>query len=97
MKPSGPGGTCTTRAPRPAWACQICALVGNSKSVTTTLLRLPVKSRALASALSPADTEAVTAISSGLAFSSVATPWRTASFLPTHRSQLAPSSRRSSI
>ena len=47
-------GTCTTRAPRGSWACQICALVGNSKSLITTLLRGPVKSSELANAFKPA-------------------------------------------
>ena len=45
----------------------------------------------------PADTDAVTAISSGAAFNSFAVKLRTDSFLVTHTSQLAPTSSRSSM
>ena len=56
--------TCTTSAPRSSCACQIWPIVGNSKSLITTFGRV-VKSIALASALTPADSDVVTATSSG--------------------------------
>src|SRR5471032_2129593 len=87
--PSAARGTCTTFAPRGSCACQICALVGNSKSLITTLLRGPEKSSALASALRPADTDAVTAISSADALSNFAVNERTDSFLVIQTSQFA--------
>ena len=62
----------------------------------TTLSRLPVNARELASALRPADTDAVTAISSGSARSRFATRARTDSFFIAHVSQLDPIRRRSS-
>ena len=61
------------------------------------LVARPVKSKALASALMPAEAEAVTAISSGLALSTRAMATLTASFFVTHTSQLAPTSSRSSM
>ena len=56
-------GTCTTSAPRSSWACQIWPIVGNSKSDRTTRGR-SAQSSALASALTPAESEVVTATSS---------------------------------
>jgi hypothetical protein len=69
---------CTTRAPRASWACQICPIVGNSQSVNTTFERR-AKRRPLASALTPAESEVVTATSSGSALTSPANAVRAAS------------------
>ena len=54
-----------TCAPRRCCASQICPVVGNSISLTTTRRRLPEKSSALATALIASDTELKTAMSSG--------------------------------
>ena len=62
--PSSAALTCMTRAPRASCACQIWPIVGNSQSVRTTFDRC-VKRRPLASALTPAESDVVTAISSG--------------------------------
>jgi hypothetical protein len=60
------GSTWTTRAPRASWACQIWPTVGNSSSVVTIFGRAAYRSP-VAIALSPAETEVVTATSSGCA------------------------------
>ena len=58
-------------------------MVGNSKSLTTIVSRPSSKRRPLTSALTPAETEVVTAISSSPAFTSPAIAERTASRRPT--------------
>ena len=60
------------------------------------LVRSVPDNAALAMALIPAVVDVVTATSSGSARSTVAIPRRTASFLVTHMSQLAPTASRSS-
>src|SRR4029078_5635254 len=55
------------QAPRRCCASQTCATVGNSASLTTSVVRLPEKSRALATALVASDTELNTAMSGGVA------------------------------
>src|SRR5947208_12813729 len=94
--PSASAGTCSTRKPRRSCACQICPIVGNSKSLTTTLSRPSSNRSPDASALTPAETDVVTAISSSSAPTSPAIEERTASSLPTQYSQGAPCSSQSS-
>ena len=94
--PSGSAGTCTTRTPRRSCACEICPMVGNSKSLTTIVSRPSPKRRPLTSALTPAETDVVTAISSSSALTSPAIAERTASRRPTQYSQGAPCSSQSS-
>ena len=65
--------------------------------MTTIRLRGPVKSSALASALIPAEADAVTASSSGVARSTWAIAARTDSFFMIQTSQLAPIANRSSM
>src|SRR5580765_3204432 len=95
MVPSSAALTCTTRAPRASCACQIWPIVGNSQSVRTTFDRC-VKRRPLASALTPAESEAVTAISSAPALTSPAKAPRAASCRSTQYSHGAPLSSQSS-
>jgi len=76
--PSPSASTCTTRAPRSSCACQIWPTVGNSQSVVTIFERRAYRSP-VAIALSPADTEVVTATSSGAAFTSRAKARRASS------------------
>src|SRR5215831_13774849 len=85
---------CTTRAPRASCACQICPIVGNSQSVSTTFERR-VKRSPLASALTPADSEVVTAISSGPALTRLPKEARAASCRSTQYSHGAPYSSQS--
>ena len=59
--------TCTTSAPRSSCACQICPIVGNSKSLITTFGALARSRSRDASALTPAESDVVTATSSGCA------------------------------
>jgi hypothetical protein len=94
--PSPSAGTWTTRMPRRSCACQIWPIVGNSKLLTTTVSRPSSKRSPLARALTPAETDVVTAISSSSAFTSEATAPRTASSRPTQYSHGAPCSSQSS-
>ena len=87
-------GTQVTRAPRASCASQICPIVGNSASVTTTPRRPRVKSIALATALVASDTELKTAISSGEALISFANACLARSTSPIHASQSMPSRAR---
>src|SRR5262249_20584422 len=88
--PSDPGGTWTILAPRRSCACQIWPIVGNSKSVKTTLARPLLKSSPLASALTPAETDVVTATSSSAALRRTATLLRAPSSCSTQYSHGAP-------
>jgi hypothetical protein len=88
------GWACTTRAPRDSCACQIWPTVGNSSSVVTIFERLAKRSP-LASALTPAESEVVTAISSGSALTSPANAARAASERSTQYSHGAPFSSQS--
>ena len=92
--PSSAAETCVTRAPRASCACQICPIVGNSQSVSTTFERF-VKRRPLASALTPAESDVVTAISSGPALTRPAKAARAASWRSIQYSQGAPFSSQS--
>ena len=92
--PSASAGTCSTR--NRSCACQICPIVGNSKSLITTLSRPSSNRSPDASALTPAETDVVTAISSSSAPTSPAIEERTASSRPTQYSQGAPCSSQSS-
>ena len=65
IDPSASGRTCTTSAPRSSCACAIWPTVGNSYSLITIRLRPPSSRSAETSALTPCDTEVVTATSSG--------------------------------
>ena len=69
-----PGRTWTTSAPRSSCACAICPTVGNSYSLITIRFRSPSRGSAETSALTPCETEVVTATSSASAWSSRATP-----------------------
>src|SRR6266516_7361047 len=92
--PSSAARTCETRAPRASCACQIWPIVGNSQSVRTTFDRF-VKRRPLASALTPAESDVVTAISSGPALTRPAKALRAASWRSTQYSHGAPFSSQS--
>src|SRR6266566_872281 len=92
--PSSAAATCETRAPRASCACQIWPMVGNSQSVMTTFDRF-VKRRPLASALTPAESDVVTAISSGAALTRPAKAPRAASCRSTQYSHGAPFSSQS--
>ena len=70
-------------------------MVGNSQSVSTTLCRGPAKRRPLASEATPAESEVVTAISSGAALISFAKAARAASVRSTQYSHGAPYSSQS--
>src|SRR3990172_8717008 len=78
MVASPASGTWTTRRPRSSCACEICPTVGNSKSETTIFVRPPSKRRPLMTAETPAESEVVTATSSGWAFTSPANTASTA-------------------
>ena len=90
IDPSGPGPTCTTSAPRSSCACAICPTVGNSYSLITIRFRSRSSGRAETSALTPCDTDVVTATSSARAWRSPATAVRNASFRSTQKSHSAP-------
>ena len=92
--PSAVAATCDTRAPRASCACRIWPIVGNSQSVSTTFDRF-VKRSPLASALTPAESDVVTAISSGPTLTSCAKAARAASWRSTQYSQGAPLSSQS--
>src|SRR4051812_31482574 len=92
--PSSAARTCETRAPRASCACQIWPIVGNSQSVRTTFDRF-VKRRPLASALTPAESDVVTATSSGPALTRPAKALRAASCRSTQYSHGAPCSSQS--
>ena len=90
MRPSGSGRTWTTSAPRSSCACAICPTVGNSYSLMTIRFRSPVRSSAETSALTPCETDVVTATSSGAACTRPANAARAASFRSTQNSHSAP-------
>ena len=94
MRSNSSGCACTTRAPRDSCACQIWPTVGNSRSDSTIFERPPYRSP-LASALTPAETDVVTAISSGSALISRANARRADSVRSTQYSHGAPSSSQS--
>jgi hypothetical protein len=90
IAPSSSGRTWTTSAPLSSCACAIWPTVGNSYSLITIRFRTPSSGSAETSALTPCDTDVVTATSSGRACSSRATAERNASFRSTQKSHSAP-------
>ena len=92
--PSASSRTWTTRAPRASWACQIWPIVGNSQSVSTTFDRCAKRSP-LASEDTAAESEVVTATSSGSACTSRANAARAVSPRSTQYSHGAPFSSQS--
>ena len=90
ISPSDPGSTWTTSAPRSSCACAIWPTVGNSYSLITIRFRLPSSGSAETSALTPCETEVVTATSSASAWSRRAIAERNVSFRSTQKSHSAP-------
>ena len=90
IAPSSSGRTCTTSAPRSSCACAICPTVGNSYSLITIRFRPASRGSAETSALTPCDTDVVTATSSASAWSRRATLERNSSFRSTQKSHSAP-------
>jgi hypothetical protein len=90
ISPPGSGRTWTTSAPRSSCAWAICPTVGNSYSLITIRLRSPSSDSAETRALTPCDTEVVTATSSASAWSRRAMVARNASFRSTQKSHSAP-------
>ena len=93
IDPSASGVTWTTSAPRSSCAWAIWPTAGNSCSLITILVRPPRSNgSALTIALTPWETEVVTATSSGTACSSRAKAARAASARSTQCSHSAPRS-----
>ena len=90
IRPSGSGRTWTTSAPRSSCACAIWPTVGNSNSEMTIRERPCSSGSALTSALTACETDVVTAISPGSAFTSRANAARAASARSTQCSHSAP-------
>ena len=88
--PSASGWTWTTSAPRSSCACAIWPTVGNSYSLITIRFRSPSSRSADVSALTPWETDVVTATSSVSAWSKPAIAVRKASFRSTQKSHSAP-------
>ena len=88
--PSASGWTWTTSAPRSSCACAIWPTVGNSYSLITIRFRSPSSRSADTSALTPWETDVVTATSSASAWSRRAIAERNVSFRSTQKSHSAP-------